>query len=423
MQNPALFTSEHYKQAAFAVVAGIAINVLISLPIWGIHVLIWFLSFFTKLTWDETLIDKLDFIQRYVLQVPFFLMTLMRYITPTLDNMFMDSLAWVDYTYYQKHKNEDPSTLRQPYHENLKKYSLRDGTTHTKSTAEALTLLLTRRAKKAGISLAVFALSYTPYVGRFVLPAASFYTFNQSVGPGPALLIFGTGVFLPRRYLVIFLQSYFTSRSLMRELLEPYFSRIKFTAKQRKHWFHDREGLLFGFALGFYIFLRIPFLGVLVYGIGEASTAYLITKITDPPPHPREDEGFAKSQERWRNKHEFLSLKLDNLDASDGRLKSKKLQNPVETGTAPGEVAEKDRGYAGESHMTDSQQVADEIDAHLGQGNIAASRGLGGDSDLYYGQSSDIEPSGVPRARGPPPVLPPRDHVANPTNPLKRTMG
>jgi hypothetical protein len=39
---------------------------------------------------------------------------------------------------------------------------------------------------------------------------------------------------------------------------------------------------LFGFGVGFYIFLRIPLLGVLIYGIAEASTAYLITKITDP---------------------------------------------------------------------------------------------------------------------------------------------
>lgn len=68
----------------------------------------------------------------------------------------------------------------------------------------------------------------------------------------------------------------------MRELLEPYFSRIKFTKEQKKHWFHDREGLLFGFGVGFYIFLRIPLLGVLIYGIAEASTAYLITSKQEP---------------------------------------------------------------------------------------------------------------------------------------------
>jgi hypothetical protein len=33
LQNPALFTSEHYKQAAIAVAAGIAIRVAISVPV------------------------------------------------------------------------------------------------------------------------------------------------------------------------------------------------------------------------------------------------------------------------------------------------------------------------------------------------------------------------------------------------------
>lgn len=131
----------------------------------------------------------------------------------------MDSLAWVDKTYYLKHEGQDPSTLRETYYPNLRKYATRDGSTHTKSTAEAVTIFLMRFAKKAGISLGVFGLSYVPVVGRLVLPAASFYTFQKVTGLGPAAIIFGTGIFLPRRYLVIFLQSYFASRSLMRELV------------------------------------------------------------------------------------------------------------------------------------------------------------------------------------------------------------
>jgi hypothetical protein len=90
---------------------------------------------------------------------------------------------------------------------------------------------------------------------------------------------------------------------------------VNFTKEQKKHWFHDREGLLFGFGVGFYIFLRIPLLGVLIYGVAEASTAYLITKITDPPPPPAKSEGFAASQQEWKNKHEFLNLNLSELDA------------------------------------------------------------------------------------------------------------
>lgn len=84
---------------------------------------------------------------------------------------------------------------------------------------QAAIKFLMRYGRKAGISLAVYLLSLLPYVGRFVLPAASFYTFNKQVGLQPAILIFGSSIFLPRRYLVQFLQSYFASRSLMRELV------------------------------------------------------------------------------------------------------------------------------------------------------------------------------------------------------------
>ena len=79
-----------------------------------------------------------------------------------------------------------------------------------------------RFGRRAGISLAIYGLSYLPIIGRFVLPAASFYTFNKAVGPVPATVIFGSGVFLPRRYLIVFLQSYFSSRSLMRELVSSH---------------------------------------------------------------------------------------------------------------------------------------------------------------------------------------------------------
>lgn len=200
------------------------------------------------------------------------------------------------------------------YYPNLRQYAPRDGSTHTSSTAEAVSMFLYRFARKALISMAVYALSYLPYVGRFVLPAASFYTFNSAVGLGPASILFGTGIFLPRRYLVIFLQTYFSSRSLMRELLEPYFARIRFNKQEKRQWFRSREGLLFGFGVGFYTLIRVPLLGVLVYGIAEASAAYLITKVTDPPPPPADSEAFAASQQEWTNKQKFLSLSLANLD-------------------------------------------------------------------------------------------------------------
>ena len=131
----------------------------------------------------------------------------------------MDSLQWVDQTYIQKHKSEDSSQLRAMYYPNLRMYSTHGETSKQRSPKDAALPFLIRYGKRAGISLVVYLLSYLPVVGRFVLPAASFYTLNNALGPVPATVIFGSGIFLPRRYLVVFLQSYFSSRSLMRELV------------------------------------------------------------------------------------------------------------------------------------------------------------------------------------------------------------
>lgn len=52
--------------------------------------LLWTISLFYSLesvTWDNTIVEGLEFIEEYVLQVPFFLMTLMRYVVPTLDEL------------------------------------------------------------------------------------------------------------------------------------------------------------------------------------------------------------------------------------------------------------------------------------------------------------------------------------------------
>jgi hypothetical protein len=134
----------------------------------------------------------------------------------------MDSLQWVDHTYVQKHKSEDPHNLRAMYAENLKQYPTqapRGQNEKKNSIMDTVKLLAVKQGRKAGISLAVLALSYVPYVGKFVLPAASFYTFNKAVGPQPAVAIFAGSLLLPRRYLVSFLQAYFSSRTLMRELV------------------------------------------------------------------------------------------------------------------------------------------------------------------------------------------------------------
>ena len=52
----------------------------------AIYLLSWIINL-DHATWDDKLLSGMDFMSKSVLQVPFLMMTLMRYVTPTLDEM------------------------------------------------------------------------------------------------------------------------------------------------------------------------------------------------------------------------------------------------------------------------------------------------------------------------------------------------
>lgn len=51
-----------------------------------LYMLSWVINL-DRATWDDKLLNGLNFMNKSVLQVPFLLMTFMGYITPTLDEM------------------------------------------------------------------------------------------------------------------------------------------------------------------------------------------------------------------------------------------------------------------------------------------------------------------------------------------------
>jgi len=60
LQNPELFTTKHYRQAAIAVCAGLAIRIILNIPIYGVKFLLFILSLVVNLdheTWDDKLIN------------------------------------------------------------------------------------------------------------------------------------------------------------------------------------------------------------------------------------------------------------------------------------------------------------------------------------------------------------------------------
>jgi len=137
-------------------------------------------------------------------------------------NRFMEALDWVDKTYAAKHESDDPQDLRGSYFPNLSQYTsdLPPITkSRKKSPFDGISVLFIRYGKRGMMALTIYLLSYVPYVGHFILPVLSFYTLDRAIGIKPAVAIFASGLVLPKRYLIWFLQTFFSSRSMMNELV------------------------------------------------------------------------------------------------------------------------------------------------------------------------------------------------------------
>lgn len=92
LQNPRLFNTTLYKQAAIAVAAGFAIRIIIAIPSLLVRVLLFFVGFIIDVgssQWDQRMLSGLTFIEKSVLQLPFFMMSAMRFVSPAMDEMFV----------------------------------------------------------------------------------------------------------------------------------------------------------------------------------------------------------------------------------------------------------------------------------------------------------------------------------------------
>ena len=182
----------------------------------------------------------------------------------------MQSLDWSDNIYTEKHAKDDKSKLRPLYYTNLSLYSY-----DASRSARSLSKFVRRTFKRLALGVVLYILSLTPGIGKFVFPAAGFYSLyralDEDILVAAAIAVVGL-LLLPKRTYVILVQGWLSTRALTRELLEPYFARIAFTDSQKREWFHEREAVLFGFGLAFYLTIRLPLIGPLTYGIAEAAT-------------------------------------------------------------------------------------------------------------------------------------------------------
>ncbi|BFZ56814.1 hypothetical protein PYCC9005_003862 [Savitreella phatthalungensis] len=317
VQNPQLYTSAHYRQLGALFLLGIVAHLVATAPLLVLRVGVRVASLAVSVErrwWETDLVSFVSFIQHWVLTLPFLMLDLLRSLEPApFDDVFMLSLRWCDGIYLGKHdgraasnnpstsestivKDNQGKTLRPQYAQSLG--AIKPTFTNT---------FMKRTLRRSLMGLAIYAASFVPYLGKLVLPALSFYTLNKSVGVVPAggFMAF-SGLILPRHYTVVILQTYLGTRALTRQLLQPYFARVGrgFTKYQRGKWYREREGVLFGFALPFFLALRLPYIGILAYGLASASAAFVVTKVTRPPqgppaPEPITLQSYAEDECLW----------------------------------------------------------------------------------------------------------------------------
>ncbi|CAO3593310.1 unnamed protein product [Absidia cylindrospora] len=143
-----------------------------------------------------------------------------------------------------------------------------------------------RTWKKVRLGLMLGMLSTIPIVGPFVFPAAGAFATFKALGRTQAILVGLCFLCLPSSITSFAIRGLLGMRVLMRELLEPYFSRMGMTHKEKRRWFDSRRDILFGFsAIAYLLIQMVPIFNFLAYGVIQASASYMVL-VTDPLPMP-----------------------------------------------------------------------------------------------------------------------------------------
>ncbi|CAO3627188.1 unnamed protein product [Mucor hiemalis] len=243
-------------------------NVLIAIPIHIVRSVLWFSASDKAAQADEALESVNRFVREVVASVPLLALLFMRYIYPKpLDDLFMESLRFLDATHPERPPYASilaEQKLKKKYWADMKDYMMRTW-------------------KKSRIGILLLILSFIPFIGQFVFPLAGAYTTYKALGKTQAVAVGICFFFLPRWATMKLIRALIGMRSLMRELLAPYFIRMKMTHKEKRQWFSGRKDVLFGFSGIAYIIIRLPIVGIIGYGIAQAAAAYMLTVVTEPP--------------------------------------------------------------------------------------------------------------------------------------------
>lgn len=159
-----------------------------------------------------------------------------------------------------------------------------------------------------------------PFVGSLILGLISFQVFNDIIGTDRAVILFLAIQVIPHNATVAMITYYWGCKNLTHDLLKPFFSRVRFTNRERQQWLKSRGGALLGFGTVYFILInRYPWVSFVLYNIASSSMAYFLTVLSDAPPtQSNRLIDWNVSQLLWSKEQElaFLDGKFATIDTA-----------------------------------------------------------------------------------------------------------
>ncbi|KAG0263219.1 hypothetical protein DFQ27_001861 [Actinomortierella ambigua] len=252
-------------------------------------------------------------VQELMSAIPLLGLLFLRYLYPQpLDEIFMEALAHSDRQMEQEHQRLKLQQQREQQQQQSWQAPPASSAHDHSNNAQALVMdrrgpfapalaaypykvrywhemgrYVKRTWKRVKWGLLFLVVSWLPIVGPLAFPIASFLSTLQAIGSKPLAVVFALmSLLVPRGVSVYILKGFFACRALTRELMDPYFLRLGMTHFQKRKWFNYRKSVLLGFGVVFYIACSIPVIGVAIFGLAQASSAYVLQTLADPPPPP-----------------------------------------------------------------------------------------------------------------------------------------
>ena len=281
----------------------IQMSIIIQIILWTPAYFCRFATYILSYLFNRNL--AIDFDGDYLLSIlnmNYMMISSIRFFEPRLDGIFLMTLLFMD------------SKSDQQYYANLMRLSFE----HNEDLESHISILTSiKRKYNNSIQFRKFVKTNTKTIlstlsiylmcnkssklESILIVVLTFQNFDDKIGTVSSLILLVILSIIPKHHSLQFITTFGGSCSLMQDLLNPYFTRISLNKLEKNQWVRSREGLLLGFSICYFLIIRkLPWLGLLIYGIAEASTAYLVTKISNPPPEqPKQLINWCSTQLIW----------------------------------------------------------------------------------------------------------------------------